>query len=223
MEEKSYRVPYIVWLRVTDYMHGWMQYELGSCARVGEQKVVCVQHLPGAREVLRMETNNDLDRKGRIDKTMSAARMNCVKAGLKMDAEVIERDYGLTSETLKLFVPVECPDMKMTERGVLRPWTLDTCLGRRQANELMQVLRDAFWKAVSAFNEEYAKSMCGEKYPTIDMVEAFCKLTNTSDVYAEAIKREWNRRVKRSSSPSPTPGLSPGPSPEGGGNLKEDL
>ena len=29
------------------------------------------------------------------------------------------------------------------------------------------------------------------------MIEAFCKDTGTSEVYAEAIKREWQRRVKR--------------------------
>ena len=58
--EKSYKVPPIVWLRVTDYMHGWLQYELGGDARVRDQRVVCVQHLPGAREVLRMETVDDM-------------------------------------------------------------------------------------------------------------------------------------------------------------------
>ena len=49
MDNKTYRTPPIVWLKMTDYIHGWLQHELGGAAMVGDQRVVCVQDLPGAR------------------------------------------------------------------------------------------------------------------------------------------------------------------------------
>lgn len=190
-------LPPIVWLKITDYMHGWIQTELGGSARVGDQRVISVQHLPGTREVLRMETVDDMMEPVKVDKVMSATRRNCVMAGLALDVEVIEREYGVTPETAKLFMPIECPKMRLTKNGVLRPWTPDTALGHRQASELIRVLRAAFWQAVETFNHEYIQQMGGAKYPSIDMVEAFCRETGTPELYAEAIKREWNRRVAR--------------------------
>lgn len=199
MEKKrNYGLPTIVWLRVTDFMHGWLQYELGGGVRIGEQRVISVQHLPGAREVLRMETADDMELGPmKVGNAMSGNRKNMLAAGMVLDAGYIEQEYGLTPEGLKGFVPVECPRMCLTKDGVLRPWTLDVSLGREQSNGLQRVLRTAFWQAVETFNGEYARKLSGTKYPSIDMVEAFCRETGTPDIYAEAIKREWNRRVKR--------------------------
>lgn len=197
MSEKVYDVPAIVWLKMTDYMHGWLQWELGGEARVKDQRVVCVQHLPGARAILRMETVEDMMEKKPIGNVMSATRKNCMEAGLNIDADVMAREYGVTREAMKLFVPVECPKMCLTKSGVLRPWTLDVSLGREQAAAMQRLLRNAFWQAVEEYDAEYARKMNGKKYPAVDMVEEFCMDTETPDLYVEAIRREWQRRVKR--------------------------
>lgn len=197
MSEKVYDVPAIVWLKMTDYMHGWLQWELGGEARVKDQRVVCVQHLPGARAILRMETVEDMMEKKPIGNVMSATRKNCMEAGLNIDEDVMAREYGVTREAMKLFVPVECPKMCLTKSGVLRPWTLDVCLGREQAAAMQRLLRNAFWQAVEEYDAKYARKMNGKKYPAVDMVEEFCMDTETPDLYVEAIRREWQRRVKR--------------------------
>lgn len=197
MSEKVYDVPAIVWLKMTDYMHGWLQWELGGEARVKDQRVVCVQHLPGARAILRMETVEDMMEKKPIGNVMSATRKNCMEAGLNIDEDVMAREYGVTREAMKLFVPVECPKMCLTKSGVLRPWTLDVCLGREQAAAMQRLLRNAFWQAVEEYDAMYARKMNGKKYPAVDMVEEFCMDTETPDLYVEAIRREWQRRVKR--------------------------
>ena len=178
-------------------MHGWLQWELGGEARVKDQRVVCVQHLPGARAILRMETVEDMMEKKPIGNVMSATRKNCMEAGLNIDEDVMAREYGVTREAMKLFVPVECPKMCLTKSGVLRPWTLDVCLGREQAAAMQRLLRNAFWQAVEEYDAGYARKMNGKKYPAVDMVEEFCMDTETPDLYVEAIRREWQRRVKR--------------------------
>ena len=194
---KNYEIPPIVWLRVTDYMHGWLQYELGAAARIGEQHVVCLMDLPGASEVLKMETVEDIElRPMKIINTMSATRKNLLEAGMVIDAAVIEREYGMTPDEMRQFVPVECPKRCLTRFGVLRPWTLDIALSRQQAYELQCVVRAAFWHAVERFNADYALAHGTTDYPQIDMIEAFCRITGTSDTHAEAISREWRRRLK---------------------------
>ena len=195
--EKNYRLPAIIWLKVTDYMHGWLQYELGGAIRVKGQRVVSVQHLPGAREALRMETTDDIElRPMKVGNSMSGNRKNMLDAGMVLDADYIEREYGLSPEAMKLFMPIECPKMCLTPNGVLRPWTLDVNLGREQASALQRVLRNAFWHAVEDFNTEYARKMDGAYYPQVDMIEDFCADTNTPDIYVDAIRREWQRRLK---------------------------
>lgn len=197
MTEKTYKSPSIVWLKVTDYMHGWLQSELGSEAWVKEQRVVCVQHLPDARKILRMETVLDMMEKKPLGYALSATRKNCMEAGLDIDEDVMAKEYGVTREALKQFVPIECPKMCLTKNGVLRPWTLDVCLGRKQAIAMQHLLREAFWEAVEEYDAAYAKKMDGQKYPAVDMVEEFCLETETPDMYVEAIRREWQRRRKR--------------------------
>ena len=196
MAEKKYKLPPIVWLKVTDYMYGWLQWELGGSARVGEQRVVSVQHLPGAREALRMETVEDMMEPRKVGSVMSGTRRLVIGDGMEIDEATTERLFGVTRAQLKLFVPVECPKMCLTRNGVLRPWTLNVCLGREQAQALMKVIRAAFWQAVEDFDREYARKLGGGHYPAVDMIEAFCKHTHTPDVHVEAMRREWQRRKK---------------------------
>lgn len=195
--EKNYTPPPIVWLKMTDYMHGWLQHELSGAVSVGGQHVICVQHLPGARDVLRMETMEDMMEPRKVQNAMSSTRRNCVAAGLELEPQVVERLYGMTEKTLQTFVPVECPRMCMTRNGVLRPWTLDTCLGKEQASALQRLLKQAFWDAVKRFDVEYASESDGEPYPAVEMIEAFCSATRTPDLYVDAMRREWQRREKR--------------------------
>lgn len=190
-------MPAVCWLKVTDYMHGWMQWELGSEAWIRQQRVVCVQHLKGAKEVLRMETVEDMMEKRRLGNAMSGTRKNCFAAGLKIDAEVMREEYGVSQELMQLFVPIECPKLCLTKHGVLRPWTLDVCFGKEQALAMQRLLRAEFWKAVETFDRKYAEDMGGHDYPAREMVEEFCKETKTADMYAESIRREWQRRLQR--------------------------
>ena len=195
MPEKNFQLPAIVWLKVTDYMHGWLQYELGGSIRMGDKKVISVQHLPGARDILRMETEMEVRKP--VGLAVSATWWNCIEAGMTIDRETVERVFGLTREDLELFEPIECPKICLTKGGVLRPWTNDVCFSKRQASAMQQLLRDAFWQAVEQFDRSYAQKMEGKKYPAVDMIEAFCAETKTPDLYVAAIRREWQRRQKR--------------------------
>ena len=197
MEERKHKTPPVVWLKVTDYIHGWLQYELGGSVRVREHKVVSIRHLPGGRDVMRMETTEDLMSQRHAENTMSATRYGCYMDGLELDADVMAKEYGITREQMQLFVPIECPKMCLTKNGVLRPWTNDICLGKEQASALMRIIREAFWHAVSEYDSEYAALLDGRSYPAIDMIEGFCKETQTSDIYADTIRREWHRHQKR--------------------------
>ena len=199
--EKTYKTPPVVWLKVTDYMQGWLQYELGSSATIRGQHVVCLQHIPGARDVLRMETIEDMMDKKPVGIAMSGTRKNCVTAGLDLDEDVMSREYGVTKELIKTFVPVECPKVCLTKNGVLRPWTLDVCFGREQARALQELIRKEFWKAVGEYDRGYARRMCGKHYPAAEMIEGFCAETRTPDIYVFAMRREWQRRVKREGRP----------------------
>lgn len=195
--EKTYKSPAIVWLKVTDYMHGWLDYELGGAAMVKGQKVLSVQHLEGAREVLReMETDDDLVNQEPLGSAMSATWRNCLESGMRFDPEAIRSTYGITREGLKLFMPIECPPLCLTKNGVVRPWSLDTCFGVRQAAAMQKLLRKTFWDAVADFDREYARLLEGKKYPAVDMIEAFCRSTRTPDLYVETIRREWQRQAR---------------------------
>ena len=195
--EKNYKLPPVVWLKVTDYMQDWLQHELGGAARIKDRRVVCVQHLKGARDILRMETVEENMDKKPVGNAMSATRKNCIEAGLIISADAVERMYGATRSTLDEFIPIECPKMCLTRNGVLRPWTLDISLSQKQATALQRLLRHEFWKAVADFDREYACRMDGQRYPARDMIEAFCAETDTSDIHADALRREWQRRQKR--------------------------
>ena len=80
--DRNYKTPPIVWLKVTDYMHGWLEWELGCAARIRDQRVVCLQDITGARDVLRMETVEDVMDRRPVASAMSATRRNCIMAGM---------------------------------------------------------------------------------------------------------------------------------------------
>lgn len=200
MDKKTYKAPVVAWLKVTDYMHGWLQHELGCSAMIKDQKVVCIQHLPGARDILRMETEDDDMEKRSVGNAMSALRRNCVSLGLLIDQKAVERMYGMTVDAMKLFVPIECPRLCLNRNGVLRKWTLSVGFGREQATALQRLLRAAFWKAVEDFNAAFARCRGGARYTAMEMIEAFCQETKTSELYIDAMRREWQRRVKRGGS-----------------------
>lgn len=196
--KKNKAVP-ITWLKMTEFMHGWLYYELGSELRISKCRVVCVQHLPGARDILRMETKKDLFEPG-VGPTMncmSVRRYLCMDAGIGIDPDVIQKMYGMTKELLGQFIPIECPKLCLTQNGVLRPWTMDVCFSKSQVTALQQMLREAFWEGVEGFARRYAREHEGEKYAQEDMITAFCQLTKTSELHIEAIRREWQRRQKR--------------------------
>ena len=199
---KNYNVP-VFWLRVTDFMHGWLESELGGNARIGEQRVVSLDSLPGAKEALKMETTEDVNQPRTVGLAMSAAKYNCVMTGLDIDGQAASDLYGLERDDLKMFVPVECPKLRMTEEGVMRPWTTSVCAGRDQTNALLKVIRQAFWQAVEDYDRKYAGRRGGKQYAAIEMIEAFCAETRTPDTYAEAMRREWQRRNKRDKNKAP--------------------
>lgn len=179
-------------------MHGWLQYELGSpVLRIKNQKVVSVQHIPGARDVLRMETVEEGISRKRIGKSISGTLKNILDEGLSIDEASVEELYGIKKDTMKLFIPIECPKMCLTDRGVMRPWTLDINFGAEQAKDLLELIRREFWNAVDEFNQQYAERMNWQYYPAKEMIEHFCVETETPDLYVDALRREWQRRVKR--------------------------
>lgn len=187
----------ICWLRVTDYMQGWMRTALGGSMSVKGQPVLSVRLLDGVREVMMMPTNDEMPKGGVQDAAMSATWRNALEAGLALDPAVMEKEFGASRELLRQYVPIACPRKSVSKDGILRPWTNDTCLGKRQAIALTRLLRDEFWKAVERFSEEYAGEHQGEKYAQVEMIEAFCKATHTDDTHVEAMRREWQRRCKR--------------------------
>lgn len=179
-------------------MHGWLQYELGSpVLRIKNQKVVSVQHIPGARDVLRMETVEETAEHKTVGNSMSGTLKNLLTEALNIDEHVVQELYGITKEQIKLFVPIECPKMCLTKNGVLRPWTLDVNLGKDQAAALQRLLRREFWNAVAEYDEIYAANRGNKRYAAKSMIEDFCAVTETPDLYVEAMRREWQRRVKR--------------------------
>lgn len=196
---KSFKMPAIVWLRVTGFLSGWLDYEFGSKAMVNGRRVVCLQHLDGARDILRMETVDDteLSPDMPIDLSLSASRYSMLQAAMTLSPEATERICHLSPEQMQQFVPIECPRLRLTEEGLLREWGGDAMLGDAQAKALLRLLRHYFWEEVKRFARRYAGEHEGEKYAQEDMIAAFCRLTKTSDLHIEAIRREWQRRCKR--------------------------
>jgi len=196
---KSTRIPAIVWLRVNEWMRGWMNYELGSRAMVNGRRVVCLEHLDGMHDVLRMETVSDVELSpdAPVELSLSAQRYSVINAGMVLNVAATERLYHLSLEELLSFVPIEVPRTRLTQEGLLRRWGGDAMLGDEQAKELLRLLRYYFWKDVERYARRYEREHEGERYAQEDMIEAFCRMTKTSELHIEAIRREWQRRCKR--------------------------
>lgn len=192
-------MPAIVWLRVTEFIGGWLDYEVGSKVMVNGRRVVCLQHLDGVRDILRMESVDDVELSPDlpVDLSLSASRYSMLQAAMTLSPEATERMYHLSPEQMQQFVPIECPRLRLTQEGLLRPWSGDAMLGDAQAKALLRLLRHYFWEDVERFAGRYAREHEGEKYAQEDMIAAFCRLTKTSDLHIEAMRREWQRRCKR--------------------------
>jgi hypothetical protein len=93
-----------------------------------------------------MESAEDTSKREPIINTISSARRNYIAAGADLDNDMAEKEYGITSKELKLFLPIECPKLCMTKDGVLRPWTLNICYGKEQAAAMQRLLRKVFWE-----------------------------------------------------------------------------
>jgi hypothetical protein len=198
MDKRDYKLPAIVWLKMADYMHPWLQLELGGALRIGEKRVLSVADLPGARDAFTgYETEDEILEQKHNGISLSATWKNCLDAGLMTDAETMKQLYGMTREGMRLYLPLECPKRGLTKNGVLRPWTLDMNFSKAQAFAMQKVLRQAFWEAVEEHDAAYAKRMDGKRYPAVDMIEDFCRATGTPDLHVEAMRREWQRRAKR--------------------------
>lgn len=196
---KSFKMPAIAWLRVTEFIRGWLDYELGSKVMVNGRRVVCLQHLDGVRDILRMETVDDTDLSPDlpVELSLSASRYGLISAAMTLSPEATERMYHLSPEQMQQFVPIEVPRVRLTEEGLLRPWGGDAMFGEHQAKALLRLLRHCFWEGVERFARRYARQHEGEKYAQEDMIVAFCRMTKTSELHIEAIRREWQRRCKR--------------------------
>jgi hypothetical protein len=166
---------------------------------VNGQHVVCLGHLDGMRDVLRMETVSDMELSpdAPVKLSLSAQRYSIISAGMVLNAAATERVYHLSPEELQSFVPIEVPRLRLTEEGLLRPWDGDAMFGEHQAKELLRLLRQAFWEDVERYAGRYAREHEGEQYAQEDMIVAFCRETKTSELHIEAIRREWQRRQKR--------------------------
>lgn len=181
-------------------MHSWLRLEMGCSLYADGNQVICVQHLPGIRDLLRKESTEETVEQISKANSLSNTLRNCLDAGSKLDGNYIENLYGISKETLDLFMPIECPKKTITQDGILRSWNTSTNLTTKQATTLQRAIRRAFWKAVNEFSSNYAKKHSKEEYSPIDMIEAFCKATQTPDTYAESIRREWHRYTKREDS-----------------------
>ena len=197
---KNCRMPAIVWLRVTGFISGWLDYEFGSKVMVNGRRVVCLQHLDGMRDILRMmETVDDTELSPDLpaELSMSAQRYSMLNAAMTLSPEATERVYHLSLEELLSYVPIEVPRVRLTEEGLLREWGGDAAFGEQQAKKLLRLLRHYFWEGVEQFARRYARQHEGEAYVQQDMIGAFCRETKTSELHVEAIRREWQRRCKR--------------------------
>lgn len=187
----------ICWLKVTDYMREWLRRTLGTGRTVRGQPVLSIRHLPGVREVMMMETTEELPAGNKPGNAMSATWRNALEAGMSYDVAAVEKEYGVTRDVLDEYMPVACPDNSVSEDGIIRKWNDDTCFGKQQATALTRALREAFWRSVDDYSTEYAKTRQDESYAQIEMVESFCGDYGIDDMYVDALRREWQRRKKR--------------------------
>ena len=188
----TYPTPSVSWLLMTEYTHDWLYNEFGGSIELHDRKIISVQHLPGARRILRMETQEDVLEPGKTRWAMSAMKMDCMELGIGIGPKNIKDQYGLTPEQLRLFVPVECPRMALTSFGVLRPWSRNTSFGHQQALELIKFLREKFWQAVN--NHKTKMEDMGEPPSTAkQLIESFVADYNIREIYIDDLRREYQR------------------------------
>lgn len=188
----TYPTPAVAWLSITNYMHEWLFHEFGGAVRLNGKQVLSIAHLPGAKELLRMQTQDDVMNEVPTLWSLSAMRMDFLQAGVTLG---VKGDGGLemSKEKLDTFVPVECPKMALTQNGVLRPWSRVTSFGQKQAFALIKMLRSEFWKTVADYEKQF-KWPAGTPRTTIAMIESFCQDTGTPDIYTDDLRREWQRQ-----------------------------
>lgn len=190
--------PAVCWLKVTDYLHDWVRHELCGSLTIHDQPIVCLQHLEGVRDIMRMEVTEDIELNIETAKnTLSAQRYRIIKAGLEINEEATTRMYGIGKAHLALYMPVECPAVCLTADGVLRSWTGDVCFSHQQSVMLQRLLRDMFFDTLTDYDRQYAGNRQHRPYPAIDMIETFCEEMGINDTYADVIRREWQRRRKK--------------------------
>lgn len=198
----------VAWLRMTEYTHDWLARCYGGKLALYGKPILSVAHLPGVHKALQMEIFEDMQEVAPAqDKhseakdvlSLSAMRMDCLQNGCKVSPEAIGRLCGLTREQLGAFVPVECPRMALTAFGVLRPWSRTMAFSRAQSNELIRLLRTAFWQAVTDYEARLREA--GEMPDTaIELIEGFCKENGIGELYMEDLRRQWQRYVARRNS-----------------------
>lgn len=187
----------ICWLRITDYMREWARTTLGSPKRVKGEPVLDILSLEGVQSVLLMPTSDGLPGFGSLGNAMCDTWHAALTVGLDMDAQGMEKEFGITREMLVQYIPVACPAVAITTDGSTHPWNRDTSFGKQQAAAILRLIRDAFWSVVGNYAIQYEDANFGIKYAQIDMLESFCKDYRINDTYLEAMRREWQRRCKR--------------------------
>lgn len=190
----DYPTPPIAWLNLTPYMHQWLVNECGGAVKLHGKTVLSVFHLKGVKPLMRMQTQNDVMDDANTMWSLSAMRMDFLQQGISLGLTG-RGGLELTNEQLAAFMPIECPPVCLTKHGVLRPWTRQTSFGAKQARELVTLLRSEFWKAVREYHRHF-KWPNGEPHTAIAMTESFCQDTGTPDIYAEDLRREWQRQQK---------------------------
>lgn len=192
--KRGYAPPPVVWIKLAVFMHGYLRATLGGEVKIGKQRVICVQHLPGVKKVWRMETVHDMMAGPDDGCTMSDERHTIFTEGMKIDAAVMARDFNMTPADLAQYIPVEVPKLCVTENGVLRPWTASVNMGAPQSSALRRILRREFWTAVDDFSRNYRAEHVDEGCSDRDVIDAFCEAYDTPTTCIDAIRREWQRR-----------------------------
>ncbi len=188
--------PAMAWLWVPGYMIAWLEYEYGGALVYYGRKLLSTWQVSGMKAAMREPTLEDALMNTQEKLSLSAQRMDCLQAGMQVNADTMATVFGMEARELALYVPLECPKMALTKLGVLRPWQRHIAFSRRQARSILALLQREFWGALAAYNEEYARTHEGW-YPAVEMVESFCDDTNTPEVFIAEIRREWQRKEKR--------------------------
>jgi hypothetical protein len=195
--EMKKKTPIIIWLKVTDYMHGWLDYEYAGTLHVHGKPIITMFCHDEIRDILKKEVIMLWNMEEKMGNSVPSVQMAIFENALDINEEKCREVYGFTRELMNSYIPFECPRQCLTRYGVLRPWGINVNLKPKQAIAIQKFIRQEFWEAVAEFDEKYKKKMDGKKYPAVAMIEDFCRMTHTPDKYVEAIRREWQRQAKK--------------------------